>query len=85
MIKSSNRPFQTSAPRALTVTGNPFVYTNNTGYLQYVAVTGGLVVVVTFMGSVLGLAAGFSYAMRPGDTMSISYTTAPSVTVLDLV
>lgn len=86
MIKSSNRPYQTSAPAAQTVTGSPYTYTNTSGTLQYVQVSGGLAVGVSLLGlSALSLTGAQTYILRPGDTITITYTTAPTVTIVNLL
>lgn len=85
MIKSNIRPFQTSAVRALTPSGSPYAYTNTSGYLQYVYVVGGLLVTISIAGATaISLSAYLTYPLRPGDSMVVTYTTPPSISVIDL-
>lgn len=84
-IKSPGyRPFLNTPVRLLTVSGNPFVYTNTSGRLQSIMVSGGLLVTISLGGLSLGLTSS-SFPCRPGDTVSIGYTTAPQVNVLDIM
>lgn len=86
MIKSTNKPFQNAAPSLLTLTGSPFTYTNISGTLQYVLVSGGLLVTVSLIGlASLSLSAAAAYILRPNDSLVIGYGTAPTVTVLNLL
>lgn len=86
MIKSSIKPFQNSAPVLPTVTGSPFTYTNTSGTLQYVLISGGLLVTVSLIGlTALSLSASAAYILRPGDALTLTFTTAPVVTVLNLL
>lgn len=83
MIKSYMRPFQKSVPRVQTVGGSPYTYVNATGYLQMMSINGGLLVSLSLLG--ISLLGGTSTTIvRPGDTVTITYTTAPTVTVTDL-
>jgi hypothetical protein len=80
VIKSNIRPFQTSGPATVSLTGSPFTYTNTSGYLQSVLINGGLLVTLSVMGqSGLGLSAGLYCLLRPGDQVTIGYTGAPVV------
>lgn len=86
MIKSSNRPYQTAAPVTQTLGASPATYTNNSGCLQYVSVAGGLAVSVSLLGlSSMSLSAYAAYMLRPGDVLTIAYTTAPTVITLNLL
>lgn len=86
MIKSSNRPYQTSNPTTQTLSGSPYTYTNNSGTLQYMSVSGGLAVGVSLLGlSTITLTGMATYVLRPGDTITITYTTAPTITVINLL
>lgn len=78
------RPFAASALRTISVTGNPFVYTNTSGRLQSLVVSGGLLVAISLGGLSLGLVSA-SFLVRPGDVVTIAYTTAPQVNVLDIM
>lgn len=85
MIKSNIRPFQNSAPFNPTVGASPYTYTNTSGMLQYVFVTGGLLVTASLFGlSGLSLSAGAAYLLRPGDTFGLTFTGAPTLTVVNL-
>lgn len=85
MIKSpAYRPFQTNAVRTLTTGASPFTYTNTSGRLQSIMVSGGLLVTISLGGLSLGLTSS-SFPCRPGDTVTITFTAAPQVNVLDIM
>lgn len=79
------RPPSTSTP---TVTATPYTYTNTTGDIQEVIVSGGTVSAIAYIrsgqsGYVVGYdSTGTSFTLRPNDGMQVAYSSAPTVRVL---
>lgn len=79
------RPASTSTP---TPSGSPYTYTNSTGDIQEVVIQGGTVSAVAYIRSgqtarvIAYSSTGTSQTLRPGDSVQIAYTVAPSVYVL---
>lgn len=85
MIRSPGyRPFLTTPLRTLSTATSPFTYTNTSGRYQVMMVSGGLLVAISLGGLSLGLTAA-SFPVRPGDTVSIAFTTAPLINILDIM
>lgn len=79
--------FFTKPPAAVTVTASPFTYTNTSGLLENVLVSGGTVtqLVMGRSGAVGNLpVTGGMWMLAPNDTLTFSYTAAPTVTRLPL-
>lgn len=87
MIKSLGgiSPFQTSAPVVQTLAATPATYTNTTRYLQQVTVNGGLLVTVALLGLPALSLASYSYLLRPGDSIVVTYTGMPNVVVMNIM
>lgn len=64
---------------AITVGGSPFTYTNTDMVDENVVVTGGTVSAISAYGIATGQTAG-TWKLRPGDTLQVTYTVAPTMT-----
>jgi hypothetical protein len=71
-----------SVSGSITVTGSPFVYTNNTGRPLIVGVSGGTVSISTYFRGATNLgstAGGGTWILSPGDALSVTYTATPTM------
>lgn len=74
------------SPADVTVTASPFTYTNGNAYIEDILVSGGGISKMEFTrdgvtfydtGSYYGM-----FTLSPGDSVKITYLTAPTVTVI---
>ncbi len=69
-----------SATTSITVGGSPWTYTNSDGIREQVIVTnGGGITAMSLNGTSLGSLTGGVFWLYPGDTLSITYTSAPTL------
>lgn len=67
---------------AAVVGASPWVYTNDTNYDQDVIVAGGTVSAVDFGRAGVYYSSSGMNRLSPGDTLRVTYTVAPSVTII---
>ena len=76
------------AATAITVGTSPYTYTNSSSSNQEILITGGAITALSFGpdgGTGISLNLGLSQIiMRPNDTLTITYTTAPTVNTIQL-
>lgn len=75
-----------AVPTAQTVTASPFVYTNNSGNDQSEIVSGGTVSLIEYSrngGTYIPVGAiGGMFALSPLDSLRVTYTVIPTITVV---
>jgi len=64
-------------PVAVTPGASPYTYTNNTAGNQYIYVAGGTVSAITHNGVSIGQTSG-AFLLSPGDTLTVTYSVAPT-------
>jgi len=76
--------FNTKAPTTPTVTASPYTYTNGSGRDEEVIVNGGAVTQIVFNrgGPIATLPTSGMFRLAPQDKLVISYSSAPTVTVV---
>jgi len=71
-----------TAPTAMTLGASPHTYTNASGYDQDILITGGTVSAIELGRGGVFYAATSPVRLSPGDSVRISYTVAPTTTII---